>query len=206
MRIALFWRALIGDMEYIRYDPEDMLRWYLALELRGPEEIRELVTERYSSRPMPAVQGIVTKAPHPPTQLVREWLFYHEQKVRVGAYWFAPLGFCILCGLVFPYLYGCQNLQPVNPLFMNPPNIGPQLPTSAQNTPTYGAAPTLQPQTTQSVGTSSSTATPPTQGVVTSTGPTSGGIAGGASGAAPANGVTGPVNSGISSPSGPPNP
>jgi hypothetical protein len=95
-----------------------------------------------------------------------------------------------LCGLVFPYLYGCQNLQPVNPLFMNPPATGPQLPTSGQNPPTYGAAPTLQP--------------PTTQGVVTSTGPTSGGIAGGASGAVPATGVTGPVNGGISSSSGPP--
>jgi hypothetical protein len=190
MRVALFWRALIGDFEYIRYSPDDMLRWYIALELRGPEEIRELVSERYSSRPMPVIHGVVSKAPHPPTQLVRDWLAYHEQQVRVGAYWWAPIGFCVLCGLVFPFFYGCQNLQPVNPLVMNPPATGPQAPNSAQNTPTYGAASSMVP--------------PVTQPVVTMTGPTSSGIAGGASGSVPAAGVTGPVNGGASSSTGPP--
>ena len=128
MRVALFWRALIGDFEYIRYDPEDMLRWYMALELRGPHEIRDLVTERYSSRPMPVILGVVSKAPHPPAQLVREWLAFHEQQVRIGAYWWAPVGFCLFCGLVFPFFYGCQNLQPINPLVMNPPATGPRAP------------------------------------------------------------------------------
>jgi len=190
MRIALFWRALIGDFEYIRYNPEDMLRWYLALELRGPQEIRDLVIERYTTRPMPVILGVVAKAPHPPTQLVREWLSYHDQQVKVGAYWFAPVGFCLLSGLLFPFFYGCQNLQPMNPLIMNPPASGPQAPTSLASTPSYGASTSMTP--------------PPTQPVVTTTGPSSGGIAGGASGGAPAAGVTGPVNSGASSTTGPP--
>jgi hypothetical protein len=190
MRIALFWRALIGDFEYIRYDPDDMLRWYVALELRGPEEIRELVSERYSSRPMPVILGVVSKAPHPPTHLVRDWLSFHEQQMRVGAYWWAPLGFCIFCGLVFPFFYGCQNLQPVNPLVMNPPATGPKAPSSIASTPSYGASTSMVP--------------PLTQPVVTMTGPRSSGIAAGASGAAPASGATGPVNGGASSSAGPP--
>jgi len=192
MRIALFWRKLIGDFEYIKFNPEDMLRWYLALELRGPEEIRTLLTERYTTRPMPVILGVVTKAPHPPTQLVREWVAYHEQQVRTGTYWWAPVGFCVFCSLVFPFIYGCQNLQPMNPLVMNPPVTNPQPPTSAANTPSYGASSALVPVTTGG----------PTGTV---TGPTSGGIAGAASGAAPATGVTGPTNVGASATStGPP--
>jgi hypothetical protein len=185
MRIALFWRGLIGDLEYIRYRPEDMLRWYMALELRGPEEIRDLVTERYTSRPMPEILGVVNKAPHPPSRLVREWLAYHEHKVRTGVYWFAPLAFCVLCGLVFPTVYTCQNLRPMNPLVMNPPNNGVQAPPSTPNVPVYGMSSGMMPPLTGG----------PT-GTVTL--PANGGSSGGPPAAAPTTGVTGPVNGGAS--------
>jgi hypothetical protein len=193
MRIALFWRALIGDFEYIRYNPEDMLRWYMALELRGPIEIRELITERYSSRPMPVIHGVVNKAPHPPTRLVREWLSYHEQQVRTGAYWYAPVGFCLFCGLLFPFLYSCQYLQPMNPLVMHPPNNGIQAPQSVANSPNYGASPSMLPPITG--GPTGTVTLPPNGGNTGGVAPT----------AAPTAGVTGPTNIGASgAASGPP--
>jgi hypothetical protein len=191
MRIALFWRALIGDLEYIRYNPDDMLRWYMALELRGPEEIRDLVSERYTTRPMPVILGVVNKAPHPPSRLVREWLAYHEHKVRTGVYWFAPLAFCVLCGLVFPMVYGCQNLRPLNPLVMKPPNNGMQAPTSVALSPSYGTSPSFIPPLTGG----------PT-GTVTI--PANAGNSGGPPAAAPTAGVTGPANIGASGAAGGP--
>jgi hypothetical protein len=185
MRIALFWRRLIGDYEYIKYDPDDLLRWYLALELRGPDEIRDLYQERYTARPMRVMLGVVSKAPHPPILVIREWLAFHEHQVRTGSYWWGAIGFSLFCLLVFPNVYGCMALQPMNPLIMNPPATGPAQPTSVMNTPSYGAAPTFVPPTTMVPS-------------VTVTGPTSGGIAGGAAGSVPAAGVTGPSNTGAS--------
>jgi hypothetical protein len=181
MFIALFWRGLIGDMEYVRFDPEDMLRWYFALELRGPIEIRELLTERYSSRPMNVIQGVVSESPHPPAWLVREWLARHEENIRTGRYWWAAAGFLTMCLMVFPTLHSCINLQPMNPLVMNPPQTGPQQAQSVGPSQGYGQSPSIVP--------------PQVQLPVTATGPRSSGIAGGAGGAAPTTGVTGPASS-----------
>jgi hypothetical protein len=192
MRIALFWRGLIGDLEYIRYRPEDMLRWYMALELRRPDEIRDLISERYTTRPMPVILGVVNKAPHPPTKLVGEWLSYHEHRVRISFYWLTPFAFCLFCGLVFPAVNGCQNLRPMNPLIMKPPNTGVQAPASVPNVPVYGLSTALVPPLTGG----------PT-GTVTM--PANSGSSGGPPAAAPTAGVTGPVNGGASAAStGPP--
>jgi hypothetical protein len=184
MRIALFWRALIGDFEYIKFDPEDLLRWYEALELRGPDEIRDLLTERYSTRPMPCILSVVSRAPHPPVWIVREWLQYHEQKVPKGSYVWAAVGFPLACLLVIPFMHGCVALQPLNPLVMHPPQTNP-LVANVGGPPIYGASPPVTP-------------TPTFQPSATATGPQSSGIAGGIAGASPAAGVTGPTNSGAS--------
>jgi hypothetical protein len=185
VRVAIFWRALIGDYEYVKYDPEDMLRWYDALDLRGPEEIRVLMNERYATRPVSEVLGIVAKAPHPPTWLVREWLAHHEQKVRTGHLWMATGSFLLASFLIAPFMYGCSALTPVNMYVMNPPT---------GNTP-----PAYEPQAPQTANFNPTVNSPPvtTQPGVTT--PFSGGIAGSASGVAPPGGMTGPSNVGLSS-------
>jgi hypothetical protein len=181
--VALFWRELIGDYEYVKFNPDDMLRWYDALTLRGPEEIRELMDERYSGRPMGVVQGIVTGKPHPPAWLVREWLMHHETKIRTGGYWMAAGGFVLLSFIVAPFMYGCTTLTPVNMYVMNPPNNQPQpYQASAPVGSNFTAPPT----------------TPPVAFMPGQTTPQSGGIAGAAMGTAPAAGVTGSANVGLS--------
>jgi hypothetical protein len=183
IRIALFWRALIGDYEYIKFNPDDLLRWYDALELRGPEEIRIVIDERYSTRPVNAVLGIVTAAPHPPTWLVRDWLSVHEQKVRTGGYWLGAAAFVAMSFMVGPMLYGCTQLKPMNPYVMNPPDSGPQQYT---NTPPVGSAFYSNPTS------------PPVAFAPTQTGAQSTGIAGAAMGVTSAGGATGPANVGAS--------
>ena len=125
IKIAIFWRNLIGDFEYIKFDPDDMMRWFDALELRGPIEIRQLLRERYATRPVNAMLGITTRAPHPPTWLVREWLAFYEQKVSTKPAWLAAFGFMILSFMAIPLLHQCADLQPVSMYVMNPPSSGP---------------------------------------------------------------------------------
>jgi hypothetical protein len=185
MRIALFWRGLIGDYEYIKFDPDDLMRWYIALELRGPDDIRDLMTERHASRPMPEVLGLVTKSPHPPVWIVREWLGFHETQVHTAGYWWGAAVFGLLCLMIAPTMHGCADLQPMNPLFMKPPSMGPQM-ANGQNQQNYGAqAPSMVPPVAF-------------QPTVSTTGPRSTGIAGGLSGAVQATGATGAANNGAS--------
>ncbi len=183
VRIAIFWRALIGDYEYVKFNPDDMLRWYDALELRGPDEIRLMMTERYSTRPVRAMLGVVTAAPHPPVWLVREWLAHYEQKLRTGHLWTATAGFLVLSFMAFPALHGCADLTPVNMYVMNPPSGGPQV--SAPQAPVGS---NFNPALTE----------PPAVFTPSVTGPKSGGIAGAATGASPAGGTTGATNGGLS--------
>jgi hypothetical protein len=122
IKVALFWRKLIGDSEYVRHDAKDLFRWYEALELAGPDDIRELFHRRQtSSRPMPYVQGLVGRAPHPPAHLVRAWLEQYETEVHTAPYWYGLAVFTTLTFMTGIYLNGLQNLQPLNPLLMNPP-------------------------------------------------------------------------------------
>ena len=197
MSIALFWRDLITDYEYAKFDPDDMLRWYLALELRGPEEIRELITERYMSRPMKYVVGIVMQAPHPPLWLVREWLEYHEQRSQVdmAVPWGLAGSFVVLSLIGFVNLQSCVNMHSSNPLAMNPPAgtpaVAPYQPVVASYAaPAQATASASAPQAPSQSGAPAATHT--------STGPVSAGIAGGASGQVSSTGATGAQNGGIS--------
>jgi hypothetical protein len=184
VKIALFWRHLIGDFEYVKFNPDDMLRWYDALELRGPVEIRDLLTERYGTRPAATIQGVVAEAPHPPSWLVREWLQYYEQKVKTGGLWMATGAFVLSSFVAFPLLYGCTQLHPLSPYVMRPPisqvqMTAPSMPIGSNFTPNATVPPaTVQPGATSAHST---------------------GIAGAASGVAPLGGVTGPSNVGASS-------
>ncbi len=182
--ISLFWRELIGDYEYGRFNPEDMIRWYDALQLRGPDEIRDLINERYTGRPGTVVRGVVAGAPHPPIWLVREWLALYENKVRTGGYWMAAAAFVVFCGLFVPFIAGTTRLTPLSTYVMHPPFGGPQ--TFQPNGPASG--PVL----------SATNTVPPAVSVPGPTGPTSGGIAGAATGVSPAGGTTGAVNGGLS--------
>jgi hypothetical protein len=167
-----------------------MLRWYDALELRGPLEIRQLVIDRYTSRPASTIQGIVSEAPHPPSWLVRDWLAHHEMKVRTGGLWVATGAFVLSSFVAFPLLHGCSTLQPLSPFVMNPPISQPSL-----AAPTMPVGSTYEPNNTSPP----STLQPSMSPQVGATSPHSGGIAGAASGASPPGGVTGPVNVGASS-------
>jgi len=183
VRIAIFWRDLIGDFEYVKFHPDDMVRWYDALELRGHDEIRQLLTERYGSRPVSAVLGITAGAPHPPLWLVREWLQFYEQKVPTRHLWLTAGGFLLFSFMFFPFMYRCSQLTPLNMYVMNPPSSG---------------RPTSTPQMPQGSNFNPSPNTPPATFQPTQTGPSSGGIAGAAMGGSPAGGVTGPASTGLS--------
>jgi hypothetical protein len=193
IRIALFWRQLIGDAEYNRYQPDDYDRWYRALEMRGPEEIRELVDTRFMTQHKGVLTGLVTERPFPPLWVVREWLSTHENRVHTGGYWLGFIGFLTLVFMLGPFVYGCQQLTSLNPLDQKPPSseasVLPLSPVLKFTQPLPPSAPPLVspigPATSAGMGPApASTPTTP------------------ASGAAPASGVastgvTGPTSSGI---------
>jgi hypothetical protein len=182
IKIAIFWRNLIGDFEYIKFDPDDMMRWFDALELRGPIEIRHLLRERYATRPVNAMLGITSRAPHPPTWLVREWLAFYEQKVSTRPAWLTAFGFVVLSFMAFPLLHQCADLQPVSMYVMNPPSSGP----------------TIMPNSQVMTSIPASNMAPPATAQPGPTGPRSAGIAGAATGVTQTGGATGAVNGGIS--------
>jgi hypothetical protein len=192
MRVAVFWRKLIGDMEYVKYDPEDMYRWYEALELRGAYEIRLVRQERYATQQGGVMQGIVSKSPHPPMWLVNEWLEYAESKTPTLGLWGMAGCFVVLSGMFFGYLQGCANLQPLNPLILHPPRDTP--PVAAYSVPSV-SAPGGNPSEGQTAMQPKTVAAPPSP---TATGPSSNGIAGGATGQVSPTGATGGQNSGAS--------
>jgi hypothetical protein len=142
IKVALFWRKVIGDAEYLRYEPKDLFRWYEALELAGPDDIRDLYhRRRTSSRLMPYMQGLVDRAPHPPADLVRAWLEQYETKVYTAPYWYGLAVFTTLSFMAGIYLNGLQSLQPLSPLLMKPP----QIQSVVMPTPTAGpVSPNLQ--------------------------------------------------------------
>jgi hypothetical protein len=139
IKVALFWRNLVGDIEYVRYDPKDLFRWYEALELAGPDDIRELYHRRQtSSRPMAYMQGLVSRAPHPPASLVRAWLEQYETKIHTAPYWYGLAIFTTLAFMTGVYLNGFQSLKPWNSLLMHPPqmqSVVMQSPTAAPIAP-----------------------------------------------------------------------
>ena len=141
IKIAIFWRKLIGDFEYVKFNPDDVLRWHIALEMRGAEEIRNLMVERYTAQARRApVLGLVGEGPHPPSWMVREWLSTKQPKFPMWRGLGLLIGFIVLTGLLFPTLHGCQNLQPMNPLVLNPAVIRPGVVGGSQFTVTVPPA------------------------------------------------------------------
>ena len=120
IKIALYWRRVLGEMEYVDYDPEDLRRWWKALELRGPAEIRAYVSERTQRHQASHLQGLVA-APHPPLPLVELWLQSHENKPGLKPLWIGLAGFTMLSLIVATSFNGCQNLKSPNPMFLKPP-------------------------------------------------------------------------------------
>jgi hypothetical protein len=141
IKVATFWRRLIGDLEYSRYLPGDLFRWYEALELAGPDDVRELFHRRQSNRPMPKIYGLVGTAPHPPAHLVQIWLESHETKIYTAPYWYGAAVFITLVFMFGVYMNGLQNLKPLDPFYYNPPQLSavvlaaPQAMPTGPNTP-----------------------------------------------------------------------
>jgi len=221
IRIAIFWRQLIGDYEYVKFNPDDMLRWYLAMDLRGADEIRSLMTERYENDARRTrVLGVVGESPHPPTWLVREWLKMQESKFPKWRIFSLSVGFVIVMGMLAPTIHGCQDLKPMNQLVYNPPNHQPVMAQIGSNftVPVAGASTpiTVPSFTTFTRGPASvlgdgasPPVTTPQMGMKPAPGPYSSGSTGpvniGASGSSiSTTGTTGPVNTGLSGSAPPP--
>ena len=122
IRIAAYWRKQLGEYEYVGYNADDLRRWYIAMESRGPEEISDYLIERSGRFPKQVVTGIVATAPHPPLSIVEMWVASHR-KVRTQPYWLALATFFIASVLVGENLLGCANLRDLNRLDTSPPQI-----------------------------------------------------------------------------------
>jgi len=141
IRVARFWRDVIGEYEYVNYDPDDLYRWYHALETRGPMEIRAYLCERAGKHPMPRLLGLVSKPPHPPMDVVMLWLESHEHKAHTAPVWLGIGGFVTLCFLLGLGFEGCQNLKDPNLLILNPgQTASPLLPPLKASEPLPSAA------------------------------------------------------------------
>ncbi len=114
IRVAEFWRKQLGELEYSGRNPEDLYRWYEAMELRGPDEIRAYVEERVGRYPTMPVTGIVPLGPHPTREIIDIWLASHET-TRTGHYWTSLAALLMVCLFVVPTLHGCQDLRAPNP-------------------------------------------------------------------------------------------
>ncbi len=134
IRIDQFWRKHLGDHEYMRCNPDDLRRWYTAMEQRGPLEIRDYLNERASRYPRAQVTGIVATAPHPPREIVQVWLESHD-KVHTGPYWAAGAALLVLVWLCATNLASFDRLKPINKLQMHPPQIGALPPNGAPTSP-----------------------------------------------------------------------
>ncbi len=149
IRIAQFWRKHLGDADYVDFNPQDLRRWYEALENRGPEEIRAYLIERTGRHPMGQITGIVSAAPHPPLRIINVWL-EARNKVRTGPYWLAGLVFFIFTYYAATTLSGYMHLKTATALQMNPPQIGqpgPGIQTPAGPVPAGSTLPTQPPPT-----------------------------------------------------------
>ncbi len=127
IRILQFWRGVLGEADFARYAQSDLVRWFIALDLAGPEEIREKLIERHGVRPMKELLGVVPVAPHPPVTLIETWLETHENKVHTAPVWLSLAGLLVACftfGLLFST---CSINYNPNPLALNPQPVQPAL-------------------------------------------------------------------------------
>ena len=141
IRIAQFWRKHIGEYEYVAHNPDDLRRWYIALETRGPVEIRDYLIERTGRHPMGQVTGIVATAPHPPRAIIDVWLDSYN-KTRTRPYWLAGLAFLVLVYYSMTTLTNFQAIPWQTAFQMHPPRPGGNLPPPG-TTPIANATSTL---------------------------------------------------------------
>ncbi len=162
IHIAQYWRKQLGEYEYVHYNADDLRRWYIALETRGPEEIRSYLTERDGRFPPGAITGIVALAPHPPLPIVELWLASHD-KTPTRPYWITAALFGLTTVFFVPYLHSCANLPNNNRVATHPPQIN--APIQAGNAgPPQQATSTLPNPGTPPASVASPTATPPATG------------------------------------------
>ena len=156
IHIAQYWRKQLGEYEYVYYNPDDLRRWYIALETRGPEEIRDFLIERTGRYPMGEVTGIVGTAPHPPRHIIDLWLESYN-KVHTRPYWVAFVAFLVLVYYSMTTLSGIQHLPAKTPFQLNPPIVGG--PPPPVGTTPFPGVPSTQPA---SLPAPASRASPPT--------------------------------------------
>ena len=124
IQIAQFWRKHLGEYEYVtQYNPDDLKRWYIALETRGPDEIRDYLIERTGRYNTGEVTGIVSVAPHPPRNVIDLWLESHD-KVHTLPYWVAFAGFLVLAYYSMTTLAGFEHLPTQTQSQLHPPMPG----------------------------------------------------------------------------------
>ena len=140
IRIAQFWRKQLGEYEYVAHNPDDLRRWYIALETRGPQEIRDYLIERTGRYPMGQVTGIVATAPHPPRPIIDLWLESYN-KTRTRHYWLGVVAFLVFVYFSMTNLSTFQSLPWQTKFQMNPPPTGAK-PPPVGNSPVPGSAST----------------------------------------------------------------
>ena len=141
IRIAQFWRKQLGEYEYVYYNPDDLRRWYVAMETRGPQEIRDYLIERTGRHPMGEVTGIVSVAPHPPRHIIDLWLESYN-KVHTRPYWIALVAFLVVVYYTMANLAGVQSLPGKTHFQLHPPVVG-GLPPPVGATPLPGVSSTV---------------------------------------------------------------
>ncbi len=164
IRIAQFWRQQLGEYEYVYYNPDDLRRWFIALELRGPDEVRDYLHERAGRYPPGQVTGIVAQAPHPPLPIVELWLQSHRA-ARTSSYWMALGLFVFACYIFVPRLYSCSQLRDVDRYATHPPAMSAPLQAGAP-APAVPPGPATMPVQAPAApaSTASPSATPPATG------------------------------------------
>ena len=148
IHIAAYWRKQLGEYEYVNYNADDLRRWYIALETRGPDDIRSTLRERASRYPVHVLTGLVSLAPHPPLSIVELWLASREH-TSAKPYWTALLAFCLLGYVAATNLQGCATLVDPNTLVSQPPQMNApvqsgtfgQLPPALATNPNPGPPP-----------------------------------------------------------------
>lgn len=132
IKILQFWRGLLGEDQFQRYENDDLVRWYLALRLQGRDDVRARLVERHGSRPMPVVHGVVDRAPHPPLTVVEKWLESEETQVHASPVLLGILAFVILTFVMGWQLSTCSLSTNPNLLATNPAPPALQAPQAPQ--------------------------------------------------------------------------
>ncbi len=164
IRIAQFWRQQLGEYEYVYYNPDDLRRWFIAMELRGPDEVRDYLNERTSRYPSGPVTGLVAQAPHPPLAIVQLWLESHRAP-KTASYWMGLGLFLLVCYVFVPQLYSCTQLRDIDRYATHPPQLNAPLQAGAP-APAVPQAPATMPVQAPPAPASvaSPSATPPATG------------------------------------------